>query len=58
MVPWTPASSASGAWSKEGALPLRVFSPYVFSLAPIFDTGTTQGVWSAATSVSAVWTPE
>lgn len=54
---WTPVAGPSQAWTVE-PIPVRVFDPYVFDRAPIFDTGSSAGVWSKESQPSAAWTAE
>lgn len=42
-------------WTSEDPVP-RVFDPYVFDNAPIFDTGSTAGVWAAKAKQAEIWT--
>lgn len=55
MTTWTPKTQQAEAWTEQ-AQPVRVFDPYVFDRAPIFDTGPTGGVWDVAGEQSEVWT--
>lgn len=57
MTTWTPATSQAETWTNE-APTVRVFDPYVFDRAPIFDTGETGGIWDAKTVQSESWTQE
>lgn len=56
MTPWTPVAEQSETWTEQ-ARTVRVFDPYVFDRAPIFDTGSTSGVWDANSEPQEVWTP-
>jgi len=42
---WTPRTIQAEGWTVEPQFPQRVFSPYVFSRRPVFDTGVTPGIW-------------
>lgn len=55
MTTWTPKTQQSETWTSEDPLP-RVFDPYVFDRAPVFDTGGTAGIWDAKTEQQEVWT--
>lgn len=52
---WSGATGQPEAWT-ESAQQIRVFSPYVFALAPVFDTGSAGGIWSDRPIQSEVWT--
>ncbi len=51
---WTEKTVQSETWTAR-AQQLRVFDPDVFDLAPIFDTGSSAGIWIARTEQSEVW---
>lgn len=52
---WAPVTQQSETWTSQSATP-RVFDPFVFDRAPIFDTGPSAGVWDEKTEQSEVWT--
>jgi len=56
MTTWTPKTEQPETWT-ELAQQTRVFDPYVFDRAPIFDTGETGGIWDVKTQQAEVWTP-
>lgn len=59
MTVWTPTNSTPPqSWSEQVRALVRTFSPYVFSRAPVFDTGTVQGIWDAKVTPPEIWTPE
>jgi hypothetical protein len=52
---WTPVAQQSEAWTND-TREARVFSPLVFSLHPVFDTGSLAGVYAVETKQPEVWT--
>ncbi len=52
---WTPKTIQPETWSAQ-TFETRVFDPYVFDNAPIFDTGSTAGVWAVKSEQPEVWT--
>jgi hypothetical protein len=55
VTTWTPKTTQAETWTSESQA-ARVFDPYVFDRAPVFDTGTTAGIWDAQSQQSEVWT--
>jgi len=55
MTTWTPATEQTEAWTGVDQT-MRVFDPFVFDRAPIFDTGSTVGLWDAAAEPQEIWT--
>lgn len=55
-MPWTEVSQQSETWTQQ-VEPVRVFDPLVFARDPVFDTGSTGGLWVEATEAPEVWTP-
>ena len=60
MTTWTPSPTdpPSTTWTIDPQQPQRTFSPYTFSRRPVFDTGTSGGVWDDKTSPATSWTIE
>jgi hypothetical protein len=56
MTTWTPATSQSETWESRDPPFFRVFSPLVFALHPVFDTGQAGGYWPVKTKQSETWT--
>jgi hypothetical protein len=52
---WTPVTPQSEAWTEQTQA-ARVFDPYVFDRDPIYDTGSTAGVWDARSEQQETWT--
>lgn len=55
MTTWTPKTEQAETWTSEDQ-GLRVFSPLVFSLHPVFDTGQAGGFWVPKATQSETWT--
>jgi hypothetical protein len=55
MTTWTPKTQQSETWTAETKA-VRVFDPDVFDRNPIFDTGSSAGLWDAKTEQQEVWT--
>jgi len=55
MTTWTPKTKQAEVWTAETEA-IRVFDPYVFDRAPIFDTGETDGIWDVKTKQAETWT--
>lgn len=53
---WTPSAQQVETWSAE-TQPIRVFDPAVFDPDPIFDTGSSSGIWNERPKQAEVWTP-
>jgi len=56
MTTWTPATSQAEAWTAAEMVVVRVFDPDVFDRNPIFDTGSSAGIWDAKAEQQEVWT--
>lgn len=54
MTTWTEAGEEQEAWT-DRATPVRIFDPFVFDNAPIFDTGSPAGVWRTREIQSEQW---
>ena len=53
---WTPKTQQSETWTAAETVLVRVFDPDVFDRNPIFDTGSSAGLWDAKTEQQEVWT--
>lgn len=58
MTTWTPKTKQGETWTSEAPDTTRVFDPFVFDRLPIFDTGSTAGIWDDRVSQVETWTLE
>ena len=52
---WTPVVRQTETWT-EREQETRVFDPFVFDNTPIFDTGSSAGIWIARSKQAETWT--
>jgi hypothetical protein len=55
MTTWTPVTQQGETWTAR-TRETRVFDPAVFDNNPVFDTGSSSGLWAVRTAQAEVWT--
>jgi len=55
MATWTQTPFPSATWVIEEAQ-VRTFDPHVFDRSPVFDTGSSGGIWDTIAFPATEWT--